>query len=152
MDFMRAMVLKRMVHAVHVGGHENDSTGMFAALAVQDHFPRNSVCIRMRPNTCASCTRTQIVRQAIFGALRKGPTFHGFAKLKGDKKSEMKLSNGWSQSYREIKLPLSAGKWVVAKLQGDKSAPQSSMELYDPWISGPLRIPCQRLISETVGV
>ena len=35
---------------------------------------------------------------------------------------------------------LSARKWVVAKLQGDKSAPQSSMELYYPWISGPLRV------------
>ena len=28
---------------------------------------------------------------------------------------------------------------MVAKLQGDKSASQSSMELYYPWISGPLR-------------
>ena len=29
---------------------------------------------------------------------------------------------------------------MVAKLQGDKSASQSSMELYYPWISGPLRV------------
>ena len=54
---------------------------------------------------------------------------------------------------------MQAVKWVVAKLQGDKttsfsavicvvakllqgdrSASQSSMELYDPWISGPLRV------------
>ena len=27
---------------------------------------------------------------------------------------------------------------MVAKLQGDKSESQSAMELYDPWISGPL--------------
>ena len=29
---------------------------------------------------------------------------------------------------------------MVAKLQGDISASQSSMELYYPWISGPLRV------------
>ena len=28
---------------------------------------------------------------------------------------------------------------MVTKLQGDKATPQSSMELYDPWISGPPR-------------
>ena len=62
------------------------------------------------------------------------------AKFKADKNSECKLPNGWSRSYKVIKLPLSAGKWVVAKSQGDKSASQSSMELYYPWISGPLRV------------
>ena len=36
---------------------------------------------------------------------------------------------GGSRSYKIIKLRLSAGKWVVATLQGDKSASQSSMEL-----------------------
>ena len=36
-----------------------------------------------------------------------------------------------------IKLLLSARTWVVAKLQGDKSASQSSMELYYTWISRP---------------
>ena len=51
-----------------------------------------------------------------------------------------KLLNGWLLSYEVTKLRLSAGKWVVAKLQGDRSASQSSMQLYDPWISGPLRI------------
>ena len=60
------------------------------------------------------------------------------AKFKGDKIREWKLSIGWSRSYKVIKLLLSAGKWVVAKLQGGKSASQSSMELYYPWISGPL--------------
>ena len=40
------------------------------------------------------------------------------------------------------KLLLSAGEWVVAKILGDKSASQSSMELYYPWNSGPhLRFP-----------
>ena len=58
--------------------------------------------------------------------------------IKGDKNSECKLSNERSRSYRAIKQLLSAWKWVVAKLQGDKSASQSSMELYYPWISGPL--------------
>ena len=51
----------------------------------------------------------------------------------------MKAVNGWSQSYREIKLLFPAGKWVVAKLQSDKSASPSSAELDDTWISGPLR-------------
>ena len=62
------------------------------------------------------------------------------AKFKGDKISECKLSNGRSRSYKVIKPLLSAGKWVVAKLQGDKSASQSSMELHYPWTSGPLRV------------
>ena len=35
-----------------------------------------------------------------------------------------------------IRLLLSAGKGVVAMSQGDKSASQSSMEIYYPWISG----------------
>ena len=56
-----------------------------------------------------------------------------------------------------VKVQNEAVKWVVAKLQGDgtasffkrivfaklhgdKTAPQSSMELYDPWISGPFRV------------
>ena len=37
-------------------------------------------------------------------ALRKGPPFHG------------------SRSSREIKFRMQAVKWVVAKLQGDKTA------------------------------
>ena len=53
--------------------------------------------------------------------------------------NESKLSNGRSRSYKAIKLLLSPGKWVVAKLRGDKSASQSGTELY-PWISGPLRV------------
>ena len=53
-------------------------------------------------------------------------------KLKGDENSECKLSNGWSPSYKVIKLFLSARKWAVAKFQGEKSASQSSMELYFP--------------------
>ena len=31
-------------------------------------------------------------------------------------------------------------EWVLAKLQGDKAALQSSMKLYYVWISGPLRV------------
>ena len=72
------------------------------------------------------------------GGVAKLSSVSWVAKFKGDKNSEWKLSNWRSRSYREIKVLLSAGKWVVAKLQGDKSAPQSSTELYDPWISGPL--------------
>ena len=70
----------------------------------------------------------------------KGSSVSWVAKFRGDKNSECKLSNGWSRSYKVIKLLLSAGKWVVAKLQGDKSASRSSMELCYPWISGPLRV------------
>ena len=70
----------------------------------------------------------------------KGSSVSWVAKFKGYKNSECKLSNEWSRSYKVAKLLASAGKWAVAKLQGDKSAPQSSMELYYPWISGPLRI------------
>ena len=54
------------------------------------------------------------------------------AKFKEDINSECKLSNGRSRSCKVIKLLLSAGKGVVAKLQGDKSAPRSSMEFYCP--------------------
>ena len=74
------------------------------------------------------------------GSLRKGPPFHGSRSSREIKVQKCKLSNGWSRSYEVIKLCLAAGKWVVAKLQGDKSASQSSMELYYPWISGPLRV------------
>ena len=61
------------------------------------------------------------------------------AKLKGDKSSGCKLSKGRSRSYREIKLRLSAGNERVWSYR-DKSEPQSSMDLYDPWISGPVRV------------
>ena len=73
-----------------------------------------------------------------FWGVAKASSVSWVAKFKGDKNSECKLSNGWSQSYKVIKLLLSIGKCVVAKLQGDKSASHSSMELYYPWISGPL--------------
>ena len=46
---------------------------------------------------------------AFSGALRKGPPISWVAKLKGDKDSECKLSNGWSRSYREINMLLFAG-------------------------------------------
>ena len=52
----------------------------------------------------------------------RGSSISWVAKFKGDK-----IQNGSCQMG------------VVAKLQGDKSASQSSMELYYPWISGPLR-------------
>ena len=67
----------------------------------------------------------------------KGSSISWVAKFTGDANSECKLSNGWSRSCREIRLLLSAGKIVVAQLQGDKSASRSRAELYDPWISGP---------------
>ena len=40
----------------------------------------------------------------------KGSSVSWVAKFKGDKNSECKLSNGWSRSYKVIKLLLSAGK------------------------------------------
>ena len=71
----------------------------------------------------------------------KGSSISWVARFKGDKHSECKLSYGWSRNYREIKVLLFPGKRVVAKLQGDKSAHKSSMELYYPWKPpGPLRV------------
>ena len=86
-------------------------------------------------------------------ALRKGPPFHGSRSSREIKykHSECKLPNRRSRSYKAIKLFLSAGKWAVAKSQGDKSASQSSMELYYQWISGPLRVFVFRLKQETSG-
>ena len=80
--------------------------------------------------------RTEQILLAICILFRKGPPFHGSRSSREIKNQNASLS--WS--YKVIKLLLSAGKWVVAKLQGDKSASQSSMELYYPWISGPLRV------------
>ena len=42
---------------------------------------------------------------------------------------EIRILNGRSRSCKEIKLLLSAGKWVVAKLQSDKSASHPSLPL-----------------------
>ena len=44
-----------------------------------------------------------------YWGVAKGSSVSWVAKLKGDKKSERKLSNGWSRSSREIKPLLSAG-------------------------------------------
>ena len=52
---------------------------------------------------------------------------------------ECKLSHGVVAKL-DIKLPLSGGKRVVAKSQGDKSASPSSRECCDPWISAPFRV------------
>ena len=46
--------------------------------------------------------------------IAKGSSVSWVAKLKRYKNSERKLSNGWSGSYKVIKLLLSAGQWVVA--------------------------------------
>ena len=40
----------------------------------------------------------------------KGSSISWVAKFKGHENSECKLSNGWSRSYKVIKLLLSAGK------------------------------------------
>ena len=40
----------------------------------------------------------------------KGSSVSWVAKFKGDKNSECKLSNGWSRSYKVMKMLLSAGK------------------------------------------
>ena len=65
----------------------------------------------------------------------KGSSISWVVKLKGDKTQNACCQMGG----QEIKLRLSARIWVVAKLQGDQSAPQSSIELYDPRISAPFR-------------
>ena len=41
-------------------------------------------------------------------AVAKGSSISWVAMFKGNKNSECKLSNGWSRSYREIELLLSA--------------------------------------------
>ena len=65
------------------------------------------------------------------GRRAKGPPFHASRSSR-----EINFQNaGCQMGGREVtfdKLLLSAGKGVVAKLQGDKSASQSSMELYYP--------------------
>ena len=83
-------------------------------------------------------TRNFITKR--FRGVERGSSMSWVAKVKGENNSEFKLSKGWLRSYKVIKLLLSAGKWVVAKLQVDKSACQSSMELSYPWISGTLRV------------
>ena len=40
----------------------------------------------------------------------KGSSVSWVAKFKGDENSEGKLSNGWSRSYKVLKMHLSAGK------------------------------------------
>ena len=112
--------LSRYPRRVFCTGATPECTGRLSGCTVAKHSPRTSA--------------------QTFGALRKGPPFHGSRSSKGDRNSECKLSNGWWRSYKVIKLLLSAREWVFAKLQEDKSASRSSMELYCPWISGPLRV------------
>ena len=45
-----------------------------------------------------------------FWGVAKGSSVSWVAKFKGGKNPECKLSNGWSRSYKVIKLLLSAGK------------------------------------------
>ena len=55
--------------------------------------------------------------------IAQGSSISWVAKFMGDKTSECKLSNGWSRSYKEIKLLPPAGEGEVAKLQGDNQHP-----------------------------
>ena len=48
----------------------------------------------------------------------KGSSISGVAKFKGDKTSECKLSNGWSRSYKEVKLLISAGNMSAREVTG----------------------------------
>ena len=50
------------------------------------------------------------IRSLQIWGVAKGSSVSRVAKFKGDKNSECKLSNGWSRSYKVIKLLLSAGK------------------------------------------
>ena len=47
----------------------------------------------------------------------KGSPISWVAKLQGDKNTECELSKKWSRSYREIKMPLPAGKRAFAKFK-----------------------------------
>ena len=86
----------------------------------------------------ATCKRRIINHGCINGkqphwrCVAKGSCISWVAKLKGDKNSEWKLSNGWSQSHREIKPPLSAEKGVVAKSQGDDHVTLLPMDFWTP--------------------
>ena len=51
-----------------------------------------------------------------FGTLQSGPLFHGLRSSREMRIQNASCQNGWSQSYKVIKLLLSAGKRVVAKL------------------------------------
>ena len=87
-----------------------------------------------------TCARSHIWGLPIWG-VAKGSSISWVAKFNGDKISECKLSTGRSRSYKVINLLLSAGIWVVAKLQGDKSASQSSMELITHGFLDPSALP-----------
>ena len=74
------------------------------------------------------------------GVLRKGPPFHGSRRSREIQEFRMRAVKWVVAKLQRDKTASFSGKGLVAKLQGDKSASQSSMELYDPMISGPLRI------------
>ena len=52
----------------------------------------------------------------------------------------MQAVNGRSRSYRETKVLFFCRKNEWWRRYSDKLAPQSSMENYEPWISGPVRV------------
>ena len=130
--------------------HRQGSTEPFASkllfqvtLAKLSHFQNRSVCWTLRlqetdvmpPNSksLADCP------YLVFKALRKCPPFHG---SRSSWETKTRSARCW-MGVREVmgrQNCFSLEEWVVAKLQGDKSASQSSMELCDPWISGPLCI------------
>ena len=75
------------------------------------------------------------------GALQKGPPFHG---SRGSR--EKKIRNASCQMGVVAKLLRDKTASFCREMSGrevtprEKSASQSSMELYYPWISGPLRV------------
>ena len=74
---------------------------------------------------------------SFFWGVAKGSSTSWVATFKGDKTSECKLSNGWSQSCREVELFFflreNEGSRSYRVTYQHRSLP--SMELYDPWIS-----------------
>ena len=68
------------------------------------------------------------------GGLQKGPPFHGLRSCRAINMQNESCHMGGASWCGKI-----SGREVTS-LQGDKSTPHFSMELYDPWISGPLRV------------
>ena len=58
---------------------------------------------------------------SIDGELRKGPSSHGSRSSREIKSQNQSCQMGRSRSYKVIKLLLSEGNGVVAKLQGEKN-------------------------------
>ena len=100
---------------------------------------------------CTMAPQPQSLAILWIGALQKGPPFHGSRSSR-----EMKIQNASCQmGGREVrrwqKLLLSAGKWVVAKLQGDNQHPSLPWNFITHGILDPSAFP-DELQTELQGI